>query len=116
MDAMKRCTACVEEMKVEATKCPHCGTRTEPMHRGVEGRMLSGVCGALARQFNLDPAVVRVAFLVSLLLSFGTTMIVYLALWAFTPSSALGKAPLQSTVDWLGNLGNSDEPHVETRV
>lgn len=116
MDAMKRCTACVEEMRVEATKCPRCGTRTEPLHRGVEGRTLFGVCAALAHHFNLDPALVRVAFVVSLALSFGTTMLVYLLLWAFTPPSVMGKAPLQRTVDWLGSLGNPDEARVETRV
>lgn len=116
MDAMKRCAACAEEMRFEASKCPHCGARTEPMHRGVEGRTLFGVCAALARQFNVDPALVRVAFVVSLVMSFGTTMLVYLLLWAFTPSSALGKAPLQRTVDWLGGLGNADEPRMETRV
>ena len=116
MDATKRCTDCTEEMKFEATKCPHCGTRTEPLHRGVEGRTLFGVCAALARHFGLDPALVRVGFLVSLVMSFGTTMLVYMLLWAFTPSSALGKAPLQRTVDWLGSIGNSDEPRMETRV
>ncbi|QSQ22971.1 PspC domain-containing protein [Pyxidicoccus parkwayensis] len=116
MDAMKRCTACAEEMRTEALKCPHCGTRTEPLHRGVEGRTLFGVCAALAHYLGLDPALVRVGFLVSLVLSFGTTMLVYLLLWAFTPSSALGKAPMQRTVDWLGSIGNAEESRVETRV
>jgi phage shock protein PspC (stress-responsive transcriptional regulator) len=116
MDAMKRCADCTEEIKLEATRCPHCGTRAERLHRGVEGRMLAGVCAALARQFGLDAALVRVAFVVALALSGGTAMMVYLLLWAFTPPSATGTAPLQRTVDWLSSLGSSDEPQVERRV
>ena len=37
-----------EEMKLEASRCPHCGARTERLHRGVGGRMLAGVCAGLA--------------------------------------------------------------------
>ncbi|MFP2930108.1 PspC domain-containing protein [Pyxidicoccus sp. 3LG] len=116
MDATKRCTACTEDMKVEATKCPHCGTRAEPFHRGVEGRTLAGVCAALAKHFNVDAALVRVGFVVALAVSGGTSLLVYLLLWAFTPADAYGKAPLQKTVDWLASIGNSDEPQVERRV
>jgi phage shock protein PspC (stress-responsive transcriptional regulator) len=116
MDAMKRCTACAEEMKVESRKCPHCGSRAEPLHRDVAGRKLFGVCAALGRHFDLDPALVRVGFVVALAMSFGTAMFVYLLLWAFTPASAYGTAPLQRAVDWLGSLGNSAAPEVERRV
>ncbi|MCP3141793.1 PspC domain-containing protein [Pyxidicoccus xibeiensis] len=116
MDAMKRCTACTEEMRVEATRCPHCGSRAEPFHRGVEGRTLFGVCAALAQQLNVDAALVRVGFVVALAVSGGTALLVYLLLWAFTPPSVHGKAPLQRTVDWLSSIGNSDEPQVERRV
>ena len=116
MDAMKRCTASAEEMRVEARKCPHCGSRTEPLHRDVEGRKLFGVCAALGHHFDVDPALVRVGFVVALAVSFGTAMLVYLLLWAFTPPSLHGTAPLQRTVDWLGGLGNADSPEVEKRV
>lgn len=116
MDATKRCADCTEEMKLEATRCPHCGTRTERMHRGVEGRMVAGVCAAMARQLGMDAALVRVAFVVALALSGGTATMVYLLLWAFTPPTAVGTAPLQRTVDWLSSLGSSDAPEVERRV
>lgn len=116
MDAMKRCTACAEELRLEARKCPHCGSRTEPLHRDVEGRKLFGVCAALGHHFSVDAALVRVGFVVALAVSFGTALLVYLLLWAFTPPTALGTAPLQSAVDWLSRLGNSDTPQVEKRV
>jgi phage shock protein PspC (stress-responsive transcriptional regulator) len=112
----KRCAACAEDMKWEARKCPHCGTRTEPLHRDVEGRKLAGVCAALGRQFEVDAALLRVGFVVALAVSGGTALMVYLLLWAFTPPSAMGKSPLQRTVDWLGSVGGSSEPDVERRV
>jgi phage shock protein PspC (stress-responsive transcriptional regulator) len=118
MDTTKRCTACAEEMKFEARKCPHCGTRTEPLHRDVEGRKLAGVCAALGRQFEVDAALLRVGFVVALAVSGGSALMVYLLLWAFTPPSAVSRSPLQRAVDWLGSFGEAadEPPHVERRV
>jgi signal transduction histidine kinase len=49
--------------------------------------MLAGVAAALAAQFGLQPLTVRVAFsLLSALSGFG--VVLYLALWIFTPSQA----------------------------
>ncbi|HZI14125.1 MAG TPA: PspC domain-containing protein [Myxococcus sp.] len=116
MDAMKRCTDCAEEMKLEATRCPHCGVRTERLHRGVEGRMVGGVCAGLARQFGVDPALLRVAFVVSLAISGGTATLVYLMLWGLTPASAVGVPPFQRLMDWVSSFGSEKDPEVERRV
>ncbi len=121
MDATKRCTACALELRLEATKCPHCRTSqpgAEPMHRGVAGRTLGGVCAALARQFGIDVAILRVGFVLSLAVSAGTTLLVYLLLWGLTPASATGKPPVQRVVDWVANVTDAakDEPTVERRV
>jgi phage shock protein PspC (stress-responsive transcriptional regulator) len=88
------------------------------MHRGGPERVLAGVCTALARQFGLDVALVRVAFVLALALSGGTALMVYLLLWALTPATAMGKAPVQRLVDWLARVTNAaeDEPRVERRV
>ncbi|WP_426754917.1 PspC domain-containing protein [Myxococcus sp. Y35] len=117
MDAKRRCATCTEEVSLEVRRCPHCGSRTEPMHRGVEGRLLTGVCAALGRELGVDAALVRVAFVVALAVSGGTALLVYLLLWAFTPPSATGTAPLRRTYSWLSGLGNSGStPRVERRV
>ncbi len=116
MDAMKRCEECTEEMKLEATRCPHCGARTERLHRGVDGRMLAGVCAGLARQFAVDAALVRVAFVVALAVSGGTATLVYLMLWGLTPASAVGVAPFQRLLDWASSFNSKDAPEVERRV
>jgi phage shock protein C len=119
MDSPKRCVACAMDLRDEATRCPHCRA-VQPgavMHRGGEGRTLLGVSLALGRQFGLDVALVRVAFVIALAVTGGATMLVYLLLWAFTPPSAIGKAPVQRVVDWVtGPAQGSAEPKVEHRV
>ncbi|WP_224361349.1 PspC domain-containing protein [Hyalangium versicolor] len=119
MDATKRCVACAMDLRDEATRCPHCQA-VQPgavMHRGGEGRKLLGVCLALSRQFGLDVALVRVAFIIALVVTFGATLMVYGLLWAFTPPSPIGKAPVQRVVDWMsGPADGSAEPKVERRV
>ncbi|WP_455352858.1 PspC domain-containing protein [Streptomyces sp. SYSU K217416] len=50
-----------------------------------DGRMIGGVCAALARRFGTSATTMRVIFLVSCLLP-GPQILVYLALWALLPS------------------------------
>ena len=119
MDETKRCEACRMDIRVEATRCPHCRERqpgAAPMHRGGGERVVGGVCTALARQFCLDVALVRVAFVLGLAMSAGTAFLVYVMLWVLTPPTATGKAPVQQAMDWLGRVTRSEEPRTETRV
>ncbi|MFO7978975.1 MAG: PspC domain-containing protein [Bacteroidales bacterium] len=48
-------------------------------------RMIFGVCGALAEYFNLDPTIVRIAFVVAALL-FGSGILLYLILAIVIPN------------------------------
>ena len=87
------------------------------MHRGDARRTVGGVCVALARQFGLDVALVRVAFVLALAVTGGSALMVYMLLWGLTPASAYGKAPVQRLVDWLASLLRTpEEPTVERRV
>ncbi|MFE2376740.1 PspC domain-containing protein [Streptomyces sp. NPDC059398] len=49
-----------------------------------EGRVLGGVCAALARRFGTSATTMRVIFLVSCLLP-GPQFLLYLALWILVP-------------------------------
>jgi len=53
--------------------------------RPARGRILGGVCVAVARRFGLSPTMVRVLFLVSMLLP-GPQVLAYLVLWIVVPS------------------------------
>ncbi|GHA67181.1 PspC domain-containing protein [Streptomyces termitum] len=55
--------------------------------RPSEGRMLGGVCAALARRFGTSALTMRVIFLVSCLLP-GPQFLLYLALWVLLPGES----------------------------
>jgi phage shock protein PspC (stress-responsive transcriptional regulator) len=53
--------------------------------RPTEGRMIGGVCAALARRFGTSATTMRVIFLLSCLLP-GPQFLLYVALWILLPS------------------------------
>ena len=50
-----------------------------------DGRMLGGVCAALARRFGLSVGLVRALFVISIVLP-GPQILLYLGLWIFIPA------------------------------
>jgi phage shock protein C len=60
------------------------------LYRSRRERMLCGVCGGLGEYFNVDPVLIRLAFLI---LAFGGAGIfAYLVLWIVVPNRPLGEA------------------------
>ncbi|MFJ3233464.1 PspC domain-containing protein [Streptomyces sp. NPDC086787] len=55
--------------------------------RPTHGRMIGGVCAALARRFGTSATTMRVIFLVSCLLP-GPQFLLYIALWILFPAEA----------------------------
>jgi phage shock protein PspC (stress-responsive transcriptional regulator) len=49
------------------------------------GRVVAGVCAAVARRFGLSPTGVRVLFVLSMLLP-GPQILAYIVLWIVIPS------------------------------
>ena len=62
-----------------------------PLVRPTSGRMIAGVCAALARRFGMSTSVVRLLFVLSLVLP-GTQVLVYLVLWALIPAEGSPRA------------------------
>ncbi|MFI5754366.1 PspC domain-containing protein [Streptomyces sp. NPDC051569] len=60
-----------------------------------EGRMIGGVCAALARRFGTSATTMRVIFVVSCLLP-GPQFLLYLALWILLP----GEKASTTTTAW----------------
>ncbi|WP_312721530.1 PspC domain-containing protein [Mobilicoccus sp.] len=48
-------------------------------------KVFAGVCGGLARRFDMSPALMRFLFVASLLLP-GPQLVIYLVLWALIPA------------------------------
>lgn len=59
--------------------------------RPASGRLIAGVCAALARRFGMRPSVVRLLFLLSCLLP-GPQFIAYAVLWVLIPSEGSRRA------------------------
>ena len=55
------------------------------LSRPRHGRVVAGVCAALANRFGISPFLVRVIFLVSMLLP-GPQILIYLAGWILIPN------------------------------
>lgn len=53
--------------------------------RSRDDRMISGVCGGLARYLNIDATLVRVVMVVALLVGFLAPGVAYLIAWALMP-------------------------------
>ncbi|MEM7393131.1 MAG: PspC domain-containing protein, partial [Verrucomicrobiota bacterium] len=88
------CPHCGGEIKAEARKCKHCHkwlvdeTGDPRRFTRSEDRVLMGVCGGLARYFNIDPTLVRVG--VAIIVFFSgiiTGLIIYLIVGLITPEN-----------------------------
>jgi len=58
---------------------------TLKLRRSRTDRMVAGVCGGIARMFNMDAALVRILLVAATLLGFGTGAVIYLIAWAIVP-------------------------------
>jgi phage shock protein PspC (stress-responsive transcriptional regulator) len=59
--------------------------RSAQLVRPRRGRLIAGVCAALARRFDTKPSQVRLLFVLSCLLP-GPQFLLYIALWIILPS------------------------------
>jgi phage shock protein C len=60
-------------------------TTTPRLYRSTSDRAIAGVCGGLAQYFKVDPALVRILFLVFALAG-GASILLYIVLWLAVPS------------------------------
>ena len=57
------------------------------LYRDVDNRVLGGVCSGIAAYLNTDPVFIRIAFAIFLILSFGTSIPIYIILWIVIPAA-----------------------------
>ncbi len=48
-------------------------------------KKLGGVCGGLGEYFEIDPTIVRIAFIFFTLISFGLGILAYILIWIIIP-------------------------------
>lgn len=66
-------------------------TGYKKLYRSQNERMIAGVCGGLAEYFNIDPTIVRLAFVAAALMG-GPGLIVYLVMLVVVPEAPGGAA------------------------
>lgn len=59
--------------------------RSGALARPRNGRLIAGVCAALARRFDMKPWQVRLLFVISCLLP-GPQFLIYIVLWIILPA------------------------------
>lgn len=62
----------------------------ERLYRSRDDRMIAGVAGGMSRRFNLDPSLVRVAWVVLVPLTGGIAVLAYFALAIIVPEEPYG--------------------------
>ena len=55
-------------------------------HLSQTDKKLGGVCGGIAEYFDVDPLLVRIAFII-LFLGYGSGLLVYILLWLLAPKN-----------------------------
>lgn len=94
------CIRCTRDIGDDAAYCPHCGAdqrRTAPsepryLRRSRTERQIAGVCGGIARYFNIDPVLVRAAWVVFTIVpgAIFLGVLAYVGAWLVIPEAAPG--------------------------
>ena len=61
--------------------------RTRKFYRDEENGIVAGVCSGLGHYFRVDPLWIRILFIISPFVSFGTSIVVYVLLWILIPKA-----------------------------
>lgn len=78
---------------------------TKKFYRDADAGMISGVCAGLAHYFKIDPLWIRIIFVISLFVSFGTSLFIYLLLWILIPKAVTTTEKLEMTGEPI-NISN----------
>ena len=62
----------------------------EPLYRSRDDKMIAGVAGGLARQFDADPSLVRILWVLGIIVTGGLGLILYIVMAVVVPYSPDG--------------------------
>lgn len=60
------------------------------LFRSYDNKMLGGICGGLAEYFDVDPSVIRILAVISLFVSGGMAILIYVVAWIIIPQNEPG--------------------------
>lgn len=79
--------------------------RTRKFYRDNEKNIIGGVCAGIAHYFRIDPLWIRILFIISPFLSFGSSIIIYVLLWILIPEAITTTEKLEMTGEAI-NISN----------
>ncbi|RDI11200.1 PspC domain-containing protein [Flavobacterium sp. AG291] len=82
--------------------------RNKKFYRDGEKGMISGVCAGLSHYFRIDPLWIRILFVISLFISFGTSIFIYILLWVLIPKAITTTEKLEMTGEPI-NISNIEK-------
>ncbi|MDV6169850.1 PspC domain-containing protein [Flavobacterium sp. DG1-102-2] len=82
--------------------------RTKKFYRDGEKGMIGGVCAGLSHYFRIDPLWIRIVFILSLFVSFGSSTFIYLLLWVLIPKAVSTTEKLEMTGEPI-NISNIEK-------
>ena len=94
------CTQCGNELSASAVYCSQCGKqhrfggglRTKRLERDMANRKIAGVCAGLANYLDVDPTLVRIVLLTTVIAG-GFGLIGYIIAWIAMPKNVGAQAP-----------------------
>ncbi|PZR12599.1 MAG: hypothetical protein DI539_19885, partial [Flavobacterium psychrophilum] len=82
--------------------------RTKKFYRDGEKSIISGVCAGLSHYFRIDPLWIRILFIISLFISFGSSVFIYILLWILIPKAITTTEKLEMTGEPI-NISNIEK-------
>ncbi|WP_159801195.1 PspC domain-containing protein [Flavobacterium sp. MK4S-17] len=79
--------------------------RSRKFYRDGDKAIIAGVCAGIAHYFRIDPLWIRILFIISPFISFGTSLIVYVLLWILIPKAITTTEKLEMTGEPI-NISN----------
>jgi len=86
----------------------HTYTKSKKFYRDEENGKISGVSAGLGHYFRIDPLWIRIIFILSLFVSFGTSIFIYLLLWILIPKAITTTEKLEMTGEPI-NISNIEK-------
>lgn len=81
---------------------------TRKFYRDGDRNIIAGVCAGVAHYFRIDPLWIRIIFVITLFISFGTTLFVYILLWILIPKAITTTEKLEMTGEPI-NISNIEK-------